>query len=68
MKTESKDFLIIDILLANTNEHQKVITNSFTAESKIGNIPISTKQDLIWLKSFRNSPQDQVDINKLSND
>lgn len=37
-------------------------------ESKKGKLRVAGKKDLIWLKRFRNSKQDQADIEKLENE
>ena len=68
IKIVPDDELIVDILLANEDKHQDIITNAAIAGSKAGNVRIAKKRDIIWLKRFRNSSQDKVDIEKLEND
>lgn len=38
------------------------------AESEEGKVMVVNRKDLIWLKSMRDSKQDQADIEKLEND
>ncbi len=68
LKIVPDDELIVDILLANTDKHQKIISDAIDADSKDGIIRVARKVDLIWLKQFRNSSQDKVDIENLKND
>ena len=60
--------MIIDALVPELDIARKIINNAVIAESENGNVRIASKKDLIWLKSFRNSKQDQADIERLSND
>jgi len=65
LKIEGQDELMIDILVANTDEHFTIIRNVELAESAMGKAPIAAKRDIIWLKRSRNSDQDRVDISEL---
>jgi hypothetical protein len=47
---------------------KKIIENAVIAESENGQVKIASKNDMIWLKSFRNSKQDQADIERLTHD
>jgi hypothetical protein len=38
------------------------------AESEEGKVMVVNRKDLIWLKSMRDSKQDQADIEKLEDD
>ncbi len=60
--------MIIDLMVSGEARHQQIISNALMAEYNELHIPIATKPDLIWLKRFRNSPQDKVDIEKLSHE
>lgn len=62
------EHMIIDALVPALDIAQKIIYNSVIAESENGKVRIASKQDIIWLKSFRNSKQDQADIESLQND
>ena len=67
-KVEDGDEMIIDVLMGTTPRHGQIIENALEAHSKgTGLVRVATKDDLIWLKSQRNSPQDAVDIEHLEN-
>ncbi len=65
LKIEGQDELMIDILIANTEEHSRMIRDADLAESAAGQVPVATKHDIIRLKRSRNSDQDRVDISEL---
>ena len=65
LKVEGQDELMIDLLLANDDEHLRIIRNAVLAESTVGEVPVATRQDIIWMKKSRNSNQDRVDISEL---
>lgn len=65
LKVEGQDELMIDILIANTEEHARMIRDADLAESAAGLVPVATRQDIIRLKRSRNSDQDRVDISEL---
>jgi len=60
--------LTVDVLLANSAEHEEVIANAISAKSREDVVRVATKQDIIWMKRSRNSDQDKVDIRELQND
>lgn len=62
------DHMLIDILIANDDMVARIIEDAIEAESDQGNVRIAAKEDLIWLKRFRNSKQDQADIERLENE
>ncbi len=68
MKTDNEDHLVVDILEGNESRHKEIIDKTIGAESQAGVARIANKTDLIWLKRFRNSDQDKVDIRKLEDD
>ena len=68
MKVDGEDSIIIDALVPSATIAQKIIDNCVAAESENGTVRLASRQDLIWLKSFRNSKQDQADIERLQND
>ena len=68
IKIVDEDHMIIDALVPSLNIAKRIIMNSVIAESENGQVRIASKQDIIWLKSFRNSKQDQADIERLKND
>jgi hypothetical protein len=65
LRIEGQDELMIDILVANTEEHFRIIRDADIAESAKGVVPVAAKRDIIWLKRSRNSDQDRVDISEL---
>lgn len=68
-KITDGDEMIIDILVSNNDRCNQIIEEALIAHSKhTGSVRIAKKQDLIWLKSQRNSPIDQADIETLKND
>lgn len=68
-KVEETDEMIVDVLVAGDDQHDRIIRNALEAESKgTGVVRIATKQDLIWLKQKRNSKQDQADIERLQDE
>jgi hypothetical protein len=67
-KIEEEDSLSIDLLEGNDERHKEIIRNSIVDKSEFGPVYIANRQDLIWLKRFRNSKQDLADIEALEND
>ena len=68
MKVAGEDHLILDALVPEPAVGRRIIENAVVAESEHGKVWIASREDLIWLKSLRNSKQDQVDIERLRND
>ena len=68
VKIVDEDHMIIDALLPTLDIAKRIIENSVIAESEKGQVKIASKQDIIWLKLFQNSKQDQADIERLRND
>jgi hypothetical protein len=68
LKVTEEDEMIIDILVAETEEVRRIIRDSVEAESEEGRIKIASREDLIWLKRMRDSKQDQLDIEKLEDE
>lgn len=64
-KIENADVVPIDILIGEEVFHQKIIANAVKLASKTGTVKLARREDLIKLKSLRNSDQDKVDIKKL---
>ena len=68
-KVEDGDEMIIDVLIGTTSRHRQIIENALEAQSKgTGSVRVASKEDLIWLKSQRNSALDRADIECLEND
>jgi len=65
LRIEGQDELMIDILVANSEDHFRIIRDAVVAESSRGMVPVAAKRDIIWLKRSRNSEQDRVDILEL---
>ena len=68
LKARDEDEMIIDLLLAESEEGKKIIRGALKAESKKGTVRIAGRNDLIWLKRIRDSKQDQADIERLTRD
>ena len=67
-KASGADLLIIDILIGNDKRHLEIIKNTLEAKSEDNVVLVARKEDLIWMKTMRNSKQDQADIERLSHD
>ena len=66
LKVQNTDEMVIDILVADDTDSQRIIENALEAKSEQwGVIKVATKEDLIRLKRRRNSKQDQADIERL---
>jgi len=68
LKVTPEDEMMIDILVAKTEEVRRVIRDAVEAESEHGRVVLANKKDLIWLKGLRDSKQDQADIEKLEDE
>ena len=68
LKVAEADEMMIDILIAQSEELRRIIRDSIKAESEEGKIKIASRKDLIWLKRIRDSKQDQADIEKLEDE
>jgi len=67
-KIEGEDSLTIDLLIGNEKQHKEIIKNAVVEETEYGLTCIASREDLIWMKRFRNSKQDIADIEALEND
>jgi len=68
LKICGEDEMMIDILLANTADHQKMIEDAIETPSETGMVRVASRQSLIDLKRVRNSNQDKADIEALEHD
>ncbi len=68
LKVRDEDEMLIDILIAGTDEVRRIIRDAVKAESEEGKARIASRKDLIWLKRMRDSKQDQADIEKLEDE
>ena len=69
LKIEGEDEMVIDILVAANPRQEEIVDYALEAVSEeSGSVKVASKEDLIWLKSIRNSPIDQVDIETLKNE
>lgn len=68
MKILDGDEMLIDILVSGTARHREIVAKAIDAESSEVKVKLALKDDLIWLKQFRNSKQDQADIEGLKNE
>jgi len=67
-KIEGEDSLTIDLLVGNEERHKEIIKNAVVEKTEYGLTCIASREDLIWMKRFRNSKQDIADIEALEND
>lgn len=68
IKIQDDDSILIDVLVPTAKNAEKIIDNADIAESDKGVVKVASKVDLAWLKSFRNSKQDQADIERLKDE
>jgi hypothetical protein len=65
-KAEGEEQMIVDVLVAGDERHERIIRDALEIKSEgTGIVRIATREDLIWLKRQRNSTQDQADIERL---
>jgi len=67
-KVTPEDEMMIDILVAKTEEVKRVLRDDVEAESEHGRVVLANKKDLVWLKGLRDSKQDQADLEKLEDE
>ena len=67
LKVQELDEMMVDVLVAGTARHRRIIAEAQTTESRgTGAVKVASKPDLIWLKRKRRSRQDEADIARLS--
>lgn len=67
-KAIEDDLLVIDILIGEDKKHLEIIDHALETKSEQSVVRVARKDDLIWLKTLRNSKQDQADIERLCNE
>ena len=61
--------MIIDVLVSGSKRHDEIVDHALESFSKgTGIVRVARKNDLIWLKSQRNSMIDQADIETLQSE
>ncbi len=68
IKIVDGDEMLIDVLVSGTERHSAIVANAVAAVSAEVTVKLASKEDLIWLKRFRNSKQDQADIDGLEHE
>lgn len=68
MRIEGEEHYIIDILNGSGARTNDIIENAMVDQVESVPIRVARKEDLIYLKSLRNSTQDRADIERLQND
>ena len=69
LKIKNGDEMIVDIMVAGTARHARIVENAIEAISEdMGVVRVAAKRDLVWLKRSRNSKQDQADIERLTHE
>jgi hypothetical protein len=64
---EDNEHMIVDIMVSDEKRYAKIVEQPEIAQTAAGLIRFASKEHLIWLKKFRNSPQDQADIAAIEN-
>ena len=59
------DHLLLDLLLTDSPRALRVLQDHIATDGPDHAVRIVSRDDLIWMKTLRNSPQDQVDITHL---
>lgn len=59
---DSEDVYMVDILLAANDRFRDIIKRSQEEEWRQGTIRVARQEDLIWMKSLRDSHADRADI------
>jgi hypothetical protein len=62
LKIHGQEEFMIDVLVAISDEHFRIIQDALPAESAMGVAPVAARRDIIWMKKSRDSDQDRVDI------
>ena len=69
LRIEGSDQMLIDVLVAGSPRHLEIIARAEEARDDRGDtVRVAARADLIWLKSLRNSKQDQADIARLQDE
>lgn len=68
LKIVGEDDLMVDVLVGYEGKHAEMIEGALLEKTEQGDIRIARKEDIIWMKTLRDSDQDRVDIRKLQND
>jgi len=59
---EGEEHMIVDIMTSAEPKYVSMVERAIVADTAAGPVRFACKDDLIFLKRQRNSPQDQVDI------
>lgn len=65
LKKVDDDFVLLNLLIASTDEMQEVLNNSSVVDFSFGKLKVIAKADLIYMKRIAGRPQDLVDIQNL---
>ena len=65
LKKVDDDFVLLDLLIARTDEMQAVLKKSSVVDFSFGKLKVIAKDDLIYMKKIAGRPQDLVDIQNL---
>ena len=68
LKAVDNDFMVVDLLIAVSNEMANILQNSIEVDFSFGKLKVILKEDLIRMKTLANRPQDIADIEKLKED
>jgi hypothetical protein len=67
-KASEEDYLVVDVLVGETPRHRKIVDAAAQLEWERGVVRVAQRADLVWLKRLRGSGQDEVDIERLTDD
>ena len=59
---EGEQHMLVDVMVSDEERYAKIVEQAVVAQTAAGPIRFAVKEDLIWLKKFHNSMQDQADI------
>jgi len=59
---DGEQHMIVDVMISDEDRYANIVDRAVVAQTAAGPIRFAAKEDLIWLKKFRNSKQDQADI------
>lgn len=67
-KFEGEEHLAVDVMLGHDKRHRLIVEKALQRESADGAVAVAQRDDLVWMKSFRNNEQDRVDLEALQRD
>ncbi len=59
--------MMVDVMVSGEERYAQIVERAEIAKTAAGLMRFAAKEDLIWLKLFRNSKLDQADIEAIQN-